>query len=308
MRLENALEGYWLARSRNFSKTTIRNYTNIFDRFVDFIGPEREMESIDGSDVLAFLDHLKNHYGSSNRTLSTYWIGLSSLWTWAESELGVVHVIRKNVPQPKFRDPAVVPFDQEEVQRLVEASQYQAVWTTRNGKRVRPKRATALRDRAIILVLVDTGIRASELTGLTMSDYDNRRGQLFVQNGKGDKDRVVYLGQAARQALWRYMASKPDAKKKEPIFNTNTGKHMDRSSLRQILGRIGDNAGVPHVYPHRFRHTFAVNFLRNNGNALVLQRILGHSTLDTVNIYVNLAAADIEAAMGTSSPADNWNL
>lgn len=83
---------------------------------------------------------------------------------------------------------------------------------------------------------------------------------------------------------------------------------LHRTNLLHHLQRIGANAHVAHVHPHRFRHTFAIMFLRNGGNVFELQRILGHESLDTVRTYLALADVDIARAQRAHSPADNWRL
>jgi len=75
-----------------------------------------------------------------------------------------------------------------------------------------------------------------------------------------------------------------------------------------MLQRIGRRAGVAGVTVHRFRHTFAINFLRNGGNVLALQELLGHEKLDTVRIYARLAEVDLRRAQQAASPADGWGL
>jgi integrase/recombinase XerD len=170
------------------------------------------------------------------------------------------------------------------------------------------KRPSALRDRALILALLDTGIRASELTAPKMRDYEPKRGQLIMHHGKGDKQRVVLLGTAARQGLWRYLTTRPDARQDDPLFATREGTTLQRISPRLLIFRIGQRAGVPDAGVHRFRHTFAVDFLRNGGNLLALQDLLGHERLDTVQIYAKQAEVDLERQQKGASPADRWRL
>jgi integrase/recombinase XerD len=159
-----------------------------------------------------------------------------------------------------------------------------------------------------MLLMVDSGIRVSELTALKVGDYDRKRGQLVIQHGKGDKKRVIYVGETARQAIWRYLATRGSLLPGDPLFATGDGRPMDRFSIQKMIHRAGQRAGVKNAYPHRFRHTFAINFLRNGGNLLALQDLLGHERLDTVKIYARLAEVDLEQAQKNASPADNWRL
>jgi integrase/recombinase XerD len=83
---------------------------------------------------------------------------------------------------------------------------------------------------------------------------------------------------------------------------------MQRRSLTTLISRIGERAGVPNAYPHRFRHTFAVNYLRNGGDSLALKAVLGHTSLRMVDHYARLATEDLAAIQRTADPADNWKL
>jgi integrase/recombinase XerD len=172
-------------------------------------------------------------------------------------------------------------------------------------------RPTADRDRAIILVLFDTGLRASELCAITIGDVNIDRSNIKVV-GKGSKERVVFFGRRTAKALWRYLvlqlaSSKPD----DTLFsvgNPDDFRSMSRCVLRTLLKRIGERAGVPNVYPHRFRHTFAINYLRNGGDLFTLQELLGHSNLEMVRRYARIAQIDCANAHQQASPVDNWRL
>lgn len=78
--------------------------------------------------------------------------------------------------------------------------------------------------------------------------------------------------------------------------------------MRQLIASLGERAGVRKCHPHRFRHTFAITYLRSGGDVFTLQAMLGHSSLDMVQHYARLAQTDIEQAHRRASPADNWHL
>ena len=126
--------------------------------------------------------------------------------------------------------------------------------------------------------------------------------------GKGSKERILPICPRVAQALWKYLASRGVTLPGEPLFATANGTPMDRHRLLKQLGAIGRRAGVKNVHPHRFRHTFAINFLRNGGNAYTLQMILGHSTMDMVKTYLNIAQADIQSVHRLASPVANMRL
>jgi integrase/recombinase XerD len=94
--------------------------------------------------------------------------------------------------------------------------------------------------------------------GPQIQDLDSRQGKLFVQ-GKGAKRRTVCLGNVARKAVWRYLATREDRDDPDaPLFANFLGRPISRQWLRRLLTELGEKAGVPHVHPHRFRYTFAI--------------------------------------------------
>ena len=156
-------------------------------------------------------------------------------------------------------------------------------------------------------MIARTGMRASELCQLRIYDADLRNHRITVQ-GKGKKERIVAISPRTAQVLWRYQSTRPDVKPTAYLFVVRHERPLDRNVLRRLLKRNGDRAGVLNVYPHRFRHTFAIAFLRNGGNVYVLQRMLGHSCLDMVKRYLAIAQADVQDAHRDASPVTNWCL
>jgi integrase/recombinase XerD len=302
---DDALEGFWLEKRRNVSPHTVSDYALTFTRFRDFVGGNVEFEEITTDQVRKFLGGLQAQ-GLSAKSVSNCWTALSSLWSWAERELEIKHVIRGRVARPRYHRPVVEPYTRTDIGALLNACAENAQWKTPKGKEVKSERGWKLRDRAIILVLVDTGIRAQELCDLVVKDYENKLGRLQIRHGKGNKSRMVFMGEAARKALWRYLADRGNLRATDPIFATRNNTAMDTAALRKIINRCAERAGVLHSTVHKFRHTFAITFLRNGGSVLELQRMLGHERLDTVRIYASLAEADLLEAQKRASPADNW--
>jgi len=307
MKLSDALEGYWLSRRLDLSPNTIRDYDLTFRRLQAFAG-DVEIGDIDANVIRRFLAHLPNEFDVGNRTLSNVWTALSSFWTWAEIDLNIAHALRGKIKRPRFVEVIPDAFTHEELTALVKGAKFTKGWRGSAGKYTHTRRPTAQRDEAIILVLVDTGIRATELCSLTVGDYDKQRGRLHIRHGKGNKSRNVYPGDTARSALWKYLAGRDDARPTAPLIVTRSGRRMDRTNLGHLLQRAGQRAGVDGVHPPRLRPTFAISSLRNGGNVHALQAILGHETMDTVRIYVRLAQIDLANAQHNASPADAWRL
>lgn len=172
---------------------------------------------------------------------------------------------------------------------------------------------TPERDTAIILTLADSGLRASELCGLVWGDVDLVSGRVFVRAGKGEKDRWVFLGHAARAALATYQATLAAAGGQEPVFqranNRFPGGALHYDGLKMLLRRLGTAAGVPNCHAHAFRRSFAVAMLRDGADLVRLARILGHADLTMLQRhYLPLCVDDLADAHRQHSPADRLEL
>jgi integrase/recombinase XerD len=161
------------------------------------------------------------------------------------------------------------------------------------------------RDRAIIVLLFDSGLRVSELCGLTM-DAINWSEQTMLILGKGNKERLVPFGAMAKQAMLSSMARRGDLATAY-FFTTGYGDQLSRRRALEIIQTRGTTAGVKGVRlsPHTIRHTFAVNYLRNGGDVFSLQKMLGHSDLAMTRRYAELSQNDVQAKHRLYSPADS---
>lgn len=304
--LSQAIDGYNLnAHARRLSQNTINDYANTFRKFSAFLGQDPFVDEITHRQIEQFLSsfpHLKK------KTILNYHIALSSMWTWLANEEFVSENIVQRITPPRPEKVEIKPLVEDELQRLLYACDYTRAYKRRNNyQRIRHSRDTRLRDRAIIFLLLDTGIRASELADAKIKDIDLKAGSLFV-HVKGAKQRFVYFSQAAAKPTWRYLTTRPEATDNSPLIVSRYNTAIDRDRLGKLLHRLGDRAKVKKVHPHRFRHTFAINFLRNGGNVFTLQKLLGHSTLDMCKRYLALAEQDLAANHQVASPAANMAL
>jgi integrase/recombinase XerD len=164
-------------------------------------------------------------------------------------------------------------------------------------------------------MLLSTGLRASEICDLRYGDIAfNERSVQAEGKGKGrdSKRRTVYFGKTAHRALWLYLTPRLDAISDDDyVFCVDESSPVPRPFSRDVLyhliAAIGERAGVK-AYPHKFRHTFATQFIRNGGDLLRLQAILGHASLEMVRRYAHLVASDNAAAHASADPADNWRV
>lgn len=164
------------------------------------------------------------------------------------------------------------------------------------------------RNKAIILVLVDSGVRLSELIGMRLGDVNCSNGNIRVM-GKGSKERVVRIGKVAQKALWRYLIHRPENGHKELWLNEEK-RPLSCGGVQCFIKRLKERARIDGSGSvHRFRHTFAVNFLRVDKNVFNLQYLLGHSELEMVRRYTaTLGMEDALKAHEKASPVDIMGL
>ncbi len=161
-----------------------------------------------------------------------------------------------------------------------------------------------LREKAIILSAVDSGLRRQELCNLNREDVDLQTGAVRVRQGKGRKDRLAVVGATTRRSLLRYFALAEDKRPQAPAFQTQNGTRFTVNGLRSLFLRLGHKAGV-HLTPHALRRTFATLALQNGIDLISLQMLLGHSDISTTRRYVQWLEADLVEAHRKTSPVDN---
>jgi site-specific recombinase XerD len=165
------------------------------------------------------------------------------MWTWAIGEkLASENIVRAiTPPKPEIRK--ITPFTENELRLLLGALEKSRPYT-RPGKKLSDHSIPgADRNRAILLLLVDTGLRASELCEITIRQVDNRNHRILVM-GKGSKERLGQFSARTGQAIWRYLASRPDAGPTDALFTTIDGHPMDKDYLRHVIDRIGKRAKI----------------------------------------------------------------
>jgi integrase/recombinase XerD len=165
-------------------------------------------------------------------------------------------------------------------------------------------RVCNVRNRSIILVMVDSGVRKMEAINLNWGDLDMSTGLLRIRLGKGKKDRSTVIGAVARRALLKYRRQLHLTSPGDPMFQTQTGERFTGDGFIQIFHRLTTRTGI-YVSPHALRRTFAILSLRNGMDSLHLQALGGWTSLDMVNRYAQMVDDDILQAHKSYSPVDN---
>lgn len=275
-------------RAERLSRLTIRSYDGILRNFIAFEGGGKNLEGISVSDIRAYLGSRED---ISAKTLYNYHTCLSSLWGWAvENEYAGENIIRRINP-PKYISRRIVPYTYREIDLILKA-------------------ARRTRDRAIVMLLIDCGVRASEIVNLRVEDW--HPGALKVL-GKGAKERLVPISEPTEKMISLQLRARrvgdEGIQGGEALFaNIINSDPISYSTLENLMIRLEKRSGVHDVHCHRFRHTFAISYLRNGGDIYTLQKILGHSTLDMCQNYLDIVRTDIIAAHAKASPVVVWGL
>jgi len=282
-------------RAARYSPHTLNDYQNTYRKFRAHLGCDLPFSAIDVSHIVQFM--ASDPVASvSKKTALNYHTGLSSLWSWAVKRNLVENNIVRWVEPPSPEQREIIPYTRSEIVRLLTTA-----YASRNKQR----------DEAILLTLLDTGIRASEICIVKIQDANRYERRLNVY-GKGDKERQVKLSHRTIDSIFTYLETRGIRNHRKfrqaPLFLTIQNKQMSRNTIRLLMDRLEDRSEVYNVYAHRFRHTFAITFLRNGGNIYTLQKLLGHTTLEMVRRYLKISQIDLDNDHDRASPVANWGI
>jgi integrase/recombinase XerD len=312
--LNNLIEGYSLcARSEGISENTILLTGRAVGYLRNFLlrsGLPTKVELIGVPKIRDFILYLKeaqrfechpliksHDRKLTGHTVNCYLRSISAFWSWLLKEGFINSNPFARVKIPKAPKKVITPFTEEQIQSLLQA--------------INASTTTGLRDYAMVLTFLDTGMRLGELIGLKKNDVDLRNRTLKVF-GKGAKERRLPIGKRLLAALWKYQLHRPQPATEsiDNFFLTKDGWRLNKNRVETIIKNLGRKAGLHGVRcsPHTFRHTFCIQFLRNGANLFSLQQMTGHSSLEVLRGYVALAESDLKMAHQKFSPVDNLEL
>jgi integrase/recombinase XerD len=293
-----------LVRQRQVSANTIAAYRDTLRLLLTFtsqrtgVQPSRlDLADLDAPLIAAFLDHLERERGNTVRTRNARLAAIHSLFRFA----ALVHpehadsISRVLAIPPKRFDHALITFLSEpEVDALLACCD-QATWTGR-------------RDHALLLVAVQTGLRISELTGLTRADVHLGVGAHVACHGKGRKDRITPLTSGV-VAVMRNWLSEHNGIPSAPLFPTRRGNTLSRDAIEHRITHYAAKAavGCPSLHgktitAHVLRHTTAMRLLHAGVDSSVIALWLGHVSVDTTQIYLHADLELKEKALARTRP------
>ena len=236
------------------------------------------------SDVQAYLG-ARLSQGSSHRSISRLLSSLRSFYQYLVREGDLSSDPTQHLDRPKPSRPLPKSLSESEVDHLLNAPDSSVV--------------VEHRDLAMLEVLYASGLRVSELVGLTLPQLSLNQGVVRVF-GKGGKERLVPLGEAAIETVTDYLGSTRQAllrdRQSDVLFPSNRGKVMTRQTFWYRIKIYAKRAGIdPNLSPHTLRHAFATHLINHGADLRVVQMLLGHSDLTTTQIYTHVARSRMQA-------------
>jgi integrase/recombinase XerD len=315
--IERAIADYLLDHEGgNSSKKTLQWHQTALGLLRDFLSEERGISlvaEVDAPDINAWFAYMRKTPASrgkvrSERTIQTYARSARAFFHW------LVHreILERNpfdrVAFPKVGQPLIRTIEPEEFERLLLAC-------TPPGEVGPLADRAAARNRAILWLLYDTGIRLSELCGLRTSDFDRKHGMIIVL-GKGSKERRIALGTNCLRNLLYYLdRHRPNEEElsawgsagEDHLFLAETRRPLTINGVTLLFARIRKRAGITgkRISPHIFRHTFAIRYLVLGNDPFSLQELLGHEDMTTVKNYMHMNDETIQEQKRKYSPGDH---
>jgi site-specific recombinase XerD len=268
---------------------------------------------IDAPDITAWFTSLRKTPGGhgkmrSERTIQTYARSARAFFHWLIRQQTIAENPFERVAFPKVGKPLIKTISDEEFEQLLLAC------APPHEEGQFAERA-AVRNRAILWLFYDSGIRLSELINLRVGDFDRKHGLITVK-GKGSKERRIALGQNCLRNLLHYLdRHRPDAQELEEwgslgedyFFLAETRKPLTKNGVTLLFVRLKKRAGITgkRISPHIFRHTFAIRYLKLGKDPFSLQELLGHEDMATVKLYMHMNDEDIQEQKRKYSPGDH---
>lgn len=272
---------YYLRIERALSPNTVEAYTSDMESFFSQVTVEpAHVSTQDIIDYLSVNDRLSKR--SQSRLLSSF----RSFFDWL-----VMEGDRKDNPCDPIDSPKLGRYLPEVLSVEEVTSIIDSVDTSKwNGKR----------DRAVLEILYGCGLRVSEAVGLKISNVYLEEGFVRVV-GKGDKERIVPMGEMASEAVKEYLAARPEPASPQYddiLFLNRFGKAISRVALFSMVKRQAMAAGVnKEISPHTFRHSFATHLIENGADLRVVQEMLGHESILTTEIYTHIDSSTWQRAI-----------
>ena len=289
MTVSQALQEFLIEQQiRGNSPHTVAYYRRNVGFYVKYVGIDCGI-----SDVT--LSSLKSYYLQlaakelSTVTVQTYIRALRAFLTWCFNEEYISLNLSDKFKLPKAKRRVIDVLTDTEIRSLVNSFD---------------KSFIGLRNLCICSLMLDSGLRLSEVITLKMSSVHIAEGYIIV-TGKGNKERIVPIGLHSKKHLLKYMARCPNTNQETALFVKDAIIPIKSTTVREIFRKLKVKLNMPRLRAHLLRHTFATRYLENGGDIYALQQILGHTSLEMVKKYIHITPKKIAVNFSRFSVLDN---
>lgn len=266
------------------------------------------LEQVKVHEIRKYIEHLRTRPTQAKGrtgTLSSYTVhgharAIRAFLNWCSQEDGLEDLVSEKTTR-KIKMPKI----EQKVIEIFTDAQIKAFFTACDREYTKE---LAIRDKAILSVLLDTGVRADELCTLKLEHmYLDRDDPYIKVMGKGRKEREIGFGNKTRLAIARYLRIRKPASqtKTDVVFLSKFNQPLTVSGLDQLIYRLAGWARIENAHCHIFRHTYAINYLKNGGDLYMLSRSMGHTSVAVTSVYLKALRAQDARRSGNGSVLDN---
>lgn len=293
--LQDAIDRFDLDNAaRRLTASTRTQYKNSLRIFTNWCAAEGvgSVQAVTPTVIRRYLANLSERFNANGEPLSAEYIhGLARavrrLFSFCAEDGLIDTTPFTKIKMPRLVQRVLTDLDAGEVEAVLRACKFR-------------------RDKAIVSLIVDTGIRANELCALTVADVNLEDGSILVRAGKGQKQRWLFAGKRTRTSLRLYVQERGQIRPGSPFFASQRGGgRLKTNSIVLLFRRLQRASGVRHATAHALRRTFAIACLRNGMDIHSLRLLMGHSDEFMLKKYLNFRKDDLRAAHDRHSPLDN---
>lgn len=268
-----------------------KNQLGLFRRYLVYIDKVDYISTVVRDDIDRMVEYEKGR-GLQNNSINVRLRAVRALFGFLEQAKYIHKSPLHRYPLLQVRKGNIETFTMQQLRKLLNTPDKRTF--------------TGIRDYTYMLLLLETGLRLSEVAEVRIEDIKFSENQIFVRHTKNGFHRYVPITEKMKQQLRRYLKIRGTCET-DYLFVTIDGKAMKRQALQKLVGKYGKEAKIKGVRcsPHTLRHTFAKMSVMNGAGVFELQKILGHSTMEMVKVYVNLYSSEIVERHKEFSPLNN---
>lgn len=259
---------------RGNSNYTLDYYKRSLKMFLNFCGNDMDIEDIDVVLFKSYQLYISENLDINRVSVRTYARAVKVFLRWLYFEDYIDIDVNKLLLMKATKD-VIIPLSDTEVKELIRYYDNSTYLNCRN--------------KTMLMLMLDCGLRLSEVVNLKISDLDLKNNYLII-NGKGSKQRLVPFGILTKKQLVIYMQYRVNLNNNNSLFLNQNLTAITTNTIKMLFARLKKQEKFKRIYPHLLRHTFATNFIYAGGNLEVLRVLMGHSTINITQIYIHLAA------------------